>query len=308
MIRVDRRMLLGCAGAAVFTGAAHAQSRASGRRTSGDQGEIVDYPSVNGARPRLRAFEGEKIILLISPERAVDRASIDRILGALGKAFDWCSATFARDPMVGRRHARSAVVVAEVQNAGFEEDALQIELAPDTMTRLLTEAKRDRYNQAAFFIMARLFWFCEPQLGKISAFPIGFAHASRFHAMEAAGITGAPWDENLDFDNYKRSVLVSVLDAYLADTNLTWKNTLGAAKGPPNPQSWGASELAAGFIHRIRRDHGNVGYRRFWRLMTDAPKADTAEEAAARFVQIARAATGADYRWLMRDQSLPTVY
>ena len=43
-------------------------------------------------------------------------------------------------------------------------------------------------------------------------------------------------------------------------------------------------------------------------MMVDAPEAKTPKECATRFVQIARAATGEDYRWLFRDQTLSIVY
>ena len=176
------------------------------------------------------------------------------------------------------------------------------------MTLLLSEAARDRYNQATFFVMARNFWFYDVPLGKIAAFELGFAHVHRFHSMDGAGLTGAPWDDNLDFDHYRHSIVIDMLNRYVADRTLTWENTLAANKAPDNPNGWGAGELAAGFFHRVCRDHGQAGYRRFWRMMLDAPKAETPKESATRFVQIARLATGADYRGLFKDASLPLVY
>jgi hypothetical protein len=40
----------------------------------------------------------------------------------------------------------------------------------------------------------------------------------------------------------------------------------------------------------------------------DAPAAETPKECASRFIQIARAATGEDYRWMFKDQTLQLVY
>src|SRR5690349_18400078 len=106
MACIDRRTLLGCAGAAVFANAAHAQPPRS--PAANRQSDLIDYPSVNDGTLRLRAFQREPFILLIAPERTVERASTDRILEALAKAWSWYRATFVRDPMVGRRHAGGA--------------------------------------------------------------------------------------------------------------------------------------------------------------------------------------------------------
>jgi hypothetical protein len=173
---------------------------------------------------------------------------------------------------------------------------------------LLKEAARDRYNQATFFLMARNFWAYDAPLGAIGAFRFGFAHLHRFYSIDGARGTGAPWDDNLDFEHYRHSIVIEMLDRYLADPTLNWQNTLASDKAPPNPNGWGAGELAAGFFHRIRRDHGRDGARHFWRMMQDAPKAETAKESASRFVQIARAATGQDYRDLFKDMTLQLVY
>jgi hypothetical protein len=124
--------------------------------------------------------------------------------------------------------------------------------------------------------------------------------------MEVKGIVGAPWDDRIDFDRLRWISLIDTVDRYLADPKLNWENTLGADKPAPNPYSWvGSYHLAAGFFHRIRRDHGFAGYRRFWQIMPQAPKATTPREAAANFIRVARAATGQDYRDLFRDPSLP---
>ena len=137
-------------------------------------------------------------------------------------------------------------------------------------------------------------------------FNTGFATVHRFYAMEATGTVGAPWDDNIDFDAFRHLSLIDILDRYLADPQLNWQNTLEANKAPPGLPNWMAGyHLAAAFFHRIRRDYGHGGYRRFWQLMASAPKAETPRDACARFIQVARAATGHDYRDLFRDRSLP---
>ena len=159
-----------------------------------------------------------------------------------------------------------------------------------------------------FYELGRNFWFFKDQLEAMpgSAFTTGFAHVNRFYAMEVQGIIGGPWDDNLDFEGLRHVMLVDLMDRYLADKTLTWENTLAVGKVPKNPIPWiYIPHLGAAFFHRIRRDYGFAGYRRFWQIMATAPKAATARDAAARFVQVAHAATGHDYRDLMRDPRLP---
>ena len=268
---------------------------------------VVPYRTINGADVQLRAFVGRQTALLIDPARATNPAVTERVLSACDRAWDWYSEYFGVRPKWIQQYA-GKVPIAEVANAGLNSGGTGIEIAPSTAGLLLMEAGRDRYNQAPFFLMGRNFWAFEAKLGAIDALEVGFGHVHRFHAMDGARLTGAPWDENLDFDHYRHSILIDMLNRYLADRSLNWQNTLAADKAPNNPNGWGAGELAAAFYHRIRRDHGTAGYNRFWRMMLDAPDAKTPKECATRFVQIARAATGEDYRWLFRDQTLSIVY
>jgi hypothetical protein len=234
------------------------------------------------ASVQLRPFVGRNMALLIDPARRADAAVTDRILAAFDRAWDWYRQYFGRSPMAYKSHA-GKTTVAEVASPRVVDGSGGIELASSTVDLLLKEAAFDRYNQATFFIMGRNFWAYDGPLAQLGPFRQGFAHVHRFYAIDGAGVTGAPSDDNLDFDHYRHSIVVDMLNRYLAD-------------------------LAAGFFHRIRRDHGQDGARRFWRTMQDAPKAESAKESASRFVQIARVATGEDYRGLFKDPSLQLVF
>lgn len=299
MADLSRRTMLAAASSLAATRPALAQAP--------QQGSIVGYQAIRGGTLKLRLFLGRRVALLIDPARSVDGPVIDRILGAFDRAWDWYSDFFGFTPQ-RKQHYGQRIPVAEVANQGLLYGSAGVELLPSSTTLLLNEAVRDRYNQSAFYSMGLNHWGYNAQLGKIDAFSFGFGDVNRFHAMEAAGLTGAPWDAALDFDHYRHSILIDLLDRYLADRTRNWENTLLANKGPPNPRGLGANELAGAFFHRIRRDHGRGGYRRFWRMMLDAPAAATPKECASRFIQIARAATGEDYRWMFRDQTLQLVY
>jgi hypothetical protein len=295
---LTRRSLLGAAGASIAAPAVLAQPRPAG---------LVPYTTFGGDQTQLRPFVGTHFALLIDPSRTVDRMVTDRVLSALDRAWLWYRALIRFVPEAKVTYAGKPLVAEGKGNYAHSGQA-GFELQPSTMTLLLTEARRDRYSQASFYLMALNFWFFGQQLGKIDAFSNGFAHVHRFHSIEGSGLTGAPWDDDFDFDHYRKSIIIDMLTRYLADPKLNWENTLAAEKAPDNPHGWVASDLAAAFFHRIRIDHGYAGYRRFWAVMMDAPEAKTPRESAERFVQVARVATGADYRWMMRDQSLNMVY
>jgi len=273
----------------------------------GPQQDVVNYQTINGSALQLRLFAGRRTALLIDPKRPVDRVAVARILEAFDRAWGWYADFYRAMPATKKDYA-GRVPVAEVADQGFAWGATGVEILPSSTTLLLNGAMRDRYNQATFYCMGLNFWAFGKQLGKIDAFSWGFGEVNRFYAMAAAGITGAPWDVDLDFDHYRHSILIDLLDRYLDDKALTWQSTLAADKAPANPRGWGASQLAGAFYHRIQRDHGFAGYQRFCRMLMDAPAAETPKECASRFVQIARVATGEDYRWMFKDQSLQLVY
>jgi serralysin len=259
----------------------------------------------------LRPFVGRNVALLLNPYRTTDRVVIGHVLSAIDRAWDWYRGYFGREPTPHNTHAGKTAIAEVSGTCGAACGLLGftgIEMSTGTINRLLIEANLDRYNQAVFYELGRNFWFFADPLQAMpkGAFTTGYAHVHRFYSMEAAGLVGAPWDDNLDFDGFRQAILVELMDRYLDDRTLTWENTLGASKVPKNPYPWIAVDhLAAAFFHRIRRDHGHAGYRQFWQLMAKAPKSTTPRDAAARFVQVARTATGQDYRELLRDTTLP---
>ena len=258
---------------------------------------------------QLRPFVGRNVALLLAPERQPAQIAVGRVLSAIDRAWDWYKDMFGRVPKVQHVHQSKATIaeVAKTCGAGCGLMGFTgIELAPSVVDMLLNEAgSRDRYHQAVFYELGRNFWFFADPLGPLGV-ATGFAHVNRFYSMEGTGLMGAPWNATgFDFELARHDVLVDMLDRYLADRTLTWKNTLAANKPPASPNGWDVTALAAAFFHKIRRDHGTAGYRRFWQLMMGAQKAGTPQDSAGRFVQIAWAATGEDYRGLLRDPSLP---
>src|SRR6185369_17245029 len=173
----------------------------------GPQQDVVNYQTINGSALQLRLFAGRRTALLIDPKRPVDRVAVARILEAFDRAWGWYADFYRAMPATKKDYA-GRVPVAEVADQGFAWGATGVEILPSSTTLLLNGAMRDRYNQATFYCMGLNFWAFGKQLGKIDAFSWGFGEVNRFYAMAAAGITGAPWDVDLDFDHYRHSILI----------------------------------------------------------------------------------------------------
>jgi hypothetical protein len=297
--KYSRRLVVQAAAVGI---AAHIVKPASAQSSA-----IVSYTTFEKETLRLRAFLGRNIALLLDPAREIDYVALERVVTALDRAWDWYRGYFGQPrPLV--MHAGKPTVAEVVKTCGAGcgyLGATGIELDQQTMGGLLADATDDRYQQAVFYEMGRNFWLFAPQLGTMSALTTGFAIVNRFYAMELNGLMGAPWNEKMSFDTFRYTILVELLERYLADRTLNWQNTIAAGKAPANPHGWGDNDLSAAFYHRIRVDHGFTGYRRFWTLMKGAPPSESPRDSVARIVQIARAVTGTDYRPMFRDNSLP---
>jgi hypothetical protein len=267
----------------------------------------VAYQAFNKQQLQLRPFAGRNVVLLLSPDRQPMQVAVDRVLAAVDRGWDWYKDMFGRAPTPYWQHGGKATIaeVPETCGAGCGQTGYTgIEMQPKYADLLLEQAARDRYNQLLFYELGRNFFFFRAPLGQLSALITGFAHVNRFYCMDAIGAIGGPWGDGLDWEVSRHDVLVDLLDRYLADPKLTWRNTIAEAKAPENPRKWDGAAFAGSLYYKIRRDHGSAGYRRFWKLMAGAAYAETPQQSVERFVQIARAATGEDYRTLLRDTSL----
>lgn len=256
---------------------------------------------------QLRAFVGRNVVLLLAPERQPAQIVIDRMLSAADRGWDWYKDMFGRAPTPSSLHEGKATIaeVPDTCGAGCGLTGFTgIEMLPKYADLMLDQAVHDRYNQLVFYEFGRNFFFFREPLGRLDALITGFAHVNRFYCMDAIGVIGGARGDGLDWEVYRHDVLVDLLDRYVADPKLTWRNTIAEYKAPENPRKWDGAAFAGSLYYKIRRDDGSAGYRRFWKLMMGAPKAESPQESVERFVQIARAATGKDYRGLLRDSSL----
>jgi hypothetical protein len=267
----------------------------------------VTYQTFQKQELQLRPYLGRNIALLLDPAREASRAAIDRVLGATDRAWDWYKDMFERAPAPWHQHAGRATIAEVTGTCGAgcgQVGFTGIEIASSYISLILERAARDLHFQLIFYELGRNFFFYRDPLGQLAALITGFAHVNRFYCMDAIGVMGGPWGDNLDWEVSRHDVLVDLLDRYVADPKLNWRNTIGDYKAPANPRKWDGAAFAASLYYKVRRDRGAAGYRRFWKLMGGAPKASTPQESVERFVQVARAATTDDYRPLFRDTSL----
>jgi hypothetical protein len=177
-----------------------------------------------------------------------------------------------------------------------------IELAATTFNTLYEGIRQHgEYDQAVFYELGRNFWFYQSQLGALDPFVTGFAIANRFVSMERAHLDGGPFGV-LPFDEFKSSIVTDLLEGYLADPALDWRNTLLLNVAPPNSHGWSVYDLAGAMIYRVYADNGIPKYRAFWTELAKLPAASNPESAVRNFVLAARAATGVDYSFLFKDQ------
>jgi hypothetical protein len=161
-----------------------------------------------------------------------------------------------------------------------------------------------QFDQVQFYEFGRNFWFYQRQLGIVDPFVTGFAIANRFVSMEQASIPGAPYyNTGMPFADFEAASTSVLLNAYLADARLNWKNTLAAGQGVPGQEFGGAADLAGAFFYKIYSDHGFSDYQSFFQILSTLPTAATGAAAIQNFEIAALGATGEDYSFLFRDQS-----
>jgi serralysin len=271
-------------------------------------GPPFDYRSFDMVTYKLTPWKGKHIALLTKSD-TLDRIAMAEILSGLDAAYEYYSQLTARTPKPFHIYEglSSIAQVPKTCGAGCGYlGATGIELLDATFETLYARVKSSgAFDQAVFYEFGRNFWFYGSQLEKVDPLVTGFAILNRFLSMDAALLKGAPFRPGMSYGDFERSILIDLLGEYFADVKWTWRTTLGAGIAPPNPNNWGAADLAAAMMNVVQRDAGSMGMQRFWGSMRDLPVANTQIEAMTNFLKAAKIATGKDYRNLLRDGSLP---
>jgi serralysin len=276
-------------------------------------GEPVTYNTFQGQSLQLVPWFGKYVVVLTLDGSLDPTVMADLVSGVNRAYFVYRQFTGQTPQPLSGTVLEGRAIVAEVPDGatcgagcghlGFTG----IELTATTFGALYEGIRMSgQYDQAVFYELGRNFWFYRDQLGALDPFVTGFAIANRFVSMERAHLDGGPFG-TLPFAEFKISILTDLLDDYLADPSLDWRNTLLLGVGPPNPHGWGAADLAGAMMYRIYAQNGFAKYRAFWTELAGLPLATSPESAVQNFLLAASAATGKDYGYLFKAEFGPAL-
>ena len=267
------------------------------------------YTAFSGTDYQRSLCPGKHVSLLLAPRPTRELLTTARVVPALDAAYEVYHSFTKREPQP-HRLVYNRLPIAEIPDGGTCGAGCGylgftgIEITSPFVDSLIGGiSARNEYDQVVFYELGRNFWFYGEQLGALDPFVTGFAIAGRFISLKEAGLQGSPFN-GLAFATFRKAVTDDLLVTFLADDNLTWRNTLGEGRAPPNPYQLSASDLAGAMFWQVYRDYGLAGLTRFFTELYARPYAATPKRAVTNFVAAAYAATGKDYRYLFKDGSL----
>jgi len=216
----------------------------------------------------LKPWSGSNICILATTTNQFDTNVISKIIVALDKAFSFYIAVTGQQPIsYGPTTLYGKDTIAEVTNtcgAGCSYIGYTgTEILIPYFDLLYNEvASSNVYDQVLFYEFGRNFWFYGNQLAyhipDTDPVTTGFAVYMRFLAMNAAGVTGAPFN-GYPFETFRTSV-TNMIDLYITNSSLNWSNTFRIGQAPSNPLGLGATDLTASLLMRIGRDFGGPDF------------------------------------------------
>src|ERR1051325_5912625 len=230
MTPLTRRSVVGAAAGFAIAAAARADT---------SRPAPVAYQTFQSKQLQLRPYVGRNVALLLDPAREPEQGPIDRILAVFDRGWDWYKDMFGMTPAPSRQHARRATIAEVTGSCGAGCGLVGftgIEVDPRYIGFILDRAAHDLHFQLVFYEFGRNFFFSRDPLGQLATLITGFAHVNRFYCMDAIGVMGGPWGDGLDWEVSRHDVLVDLLDRYLADPKLNWRNTIAEYKAPDNPR------------------------------------------------------------------------
>jgi hypothetical protein len=145
-------------------------------------------------------------------------------------------------------------------------------------------ATDEQYSQEPFYEFGRNFWFYSDKLEYQSDDPIvtGYAVFMRFMSMDYLGLQGADFGR-WTFPQFQDKVK-ELLNAYMADPDLNWSNTLGIGKGITG-SGLGATDLFASFCFYMKENYGGHAWvQNVWKYAGQRPDALTTQDAVDNFI------------------------
>ncbi len=272
----------------------------------------IQYTSFQGETFSLYPWYGQKIVLL-TLSGSLNANAMQAIVQALDAAYGVYQTMTGREPTQwGPTFLNGRSTIAEVPDGhtcgagcayigftGIEIDSTRFGWLYDGYVQ------HGEYDHVPFYELGHNFWSYGSQLGALDPFVGGFAIANRFISMELAGLPGGPFNQWLDFQTFKNSIVFDLLDSYLADSALNWQNTLMIGQAPANQYGWSAGDLAAAMFYRIFHENGSADYDAFYQALAARPQASSPVDAVNNFINAALQATGQDYTYLFCKSTCP---
>ncbi len=246
------------------------------------------YTNFNGVAMSLFAWEGNRVMIL-SRNSNLNRATMFKWVKAMDTTYGYYKNCTGREPgVIPRTYINNRTTIADVASTcgagcGYL-GATGIELQ-NTYFDIMYNAinNNNQYDQTVFYEFGRNFWFYGNQLAYKTNDPVttGYAIFMRFMAMNAAPVNGAPFG-SLSYSQFQNKIIEQV-DLYLANSSLTWANTLGTGQGVPGGFG-GSGDLFASFCFRLRRDYGGENFiQNLWKKAGLRPTAITTQDAVDNF-------------------------
>jgi hypothetical protein len=271
----------------------------------------VTYTSIDQDYLTLYPVIGRNVVLLV-PSPELDAAVLRQMVETIDRAYDFYRDATGREPQLYLNYHEmpSIAVVPTACGAGCGYLGMSgIELQSDYFDKLYRGVlENNQYDQPVFYELGRNFWFYENKIEYIGedrtdSISTGYAVFMRFMAMEAAGVTPAPYN-GTDFSLFKEEV-ENLYPGYLLDKSLNWDNTLRIGKAPTNALDLGGADLFAAFLFDLRSRYGNDFVQWIWKEVDLRPDAVTTQDAVDNFVLAASAAVEQNltrlfverYRW-----------
>ncbi len=277
-------------------------------------GEAITYDPIDAALPPIDmdVLRGRNIALLtpIADRARYDTDTMTKIVSAVDAGWDYYADLTGRLPTIQPSKSidglGAVAVVPSTCDAGCGFLGFTgIEIIGDPYFDVWMHdsvLQDDEYDHIAFSELGRNFWFYGTQLGAQTGTDAanGFAVASRFFSMEAAGVDGAPFNDTLPFKDFQNSIMDDMSWAYFEDDSLSWDNTILTGVAPTNRFGFSSADLLASLYGRIHEDFGNEAYSQMWQTIGNGPSATDAEQATANFIDAATEVTGIDYSFLLK--------
>lgn len=268
-------------------------------------------------------------LVLLADDRHFDPETINEILTILDHAYLYYLRITGEVPLPSPDNDDSGLlpiaVVQDTCGAGCGRlGAHGIEIQPQYLDELyLVYQQSGTLHHLIFYELGRNFWSQTLQKkldyhheGKdYKVVAEGFALFMQFQAMQATGVTPAPF-RGLPFQQY-RDEIRRYLDIYLADPSLTWENTLQVYEFPEIPDCdarqlcLSPANLLAAFWLDLRDRYGDDFTQRFFWEVQRLPDTRKTQDAVDNFVLAASA--GADrnlsdlftktWRWPLSTQA-----